>query len=58
MTELFLKIVGMSVTACLAAAIVLLLRALLKPAPKAVSIFCGRRFLSGCFCRFRCRIRR
>lgn len=37
MTALFLKIVGMSVTACIAAAIVLLLRALLKPAPKAVS---------------------
>ncbi len=37
MTELFLKIVGMSITACLAAAIVLVLRLLLKPAPKVYS---------------------
>lgn len=37
MTELFLKVLGMSITACIAAAIVLLLRALLKPAPKVFS---------------------
>ncbi|MCI7768461.1 MAG: M56 family metallopeptidase [Oscillospiraceae bacterium] len=37
MTELFLKILGMSVTASLAAAIVLVLRLILKPAPRIFS---------------------
>ena len=37
MTELFLKILGMSATAALTAAAVLLLRLVLKPAPKIFS---------------------
>ncbi|MBP0964457.1 MAG: hypothetical protein J5999_04085 [Oscillospiraceae bacterium] len=37
MTEFFLKIIGMSITACLVGAIVLVLRALLKPAPRVFS---------------------
>lgn len=37
MTDIFLKIAGMSATACLVAAIVLVIRLLLKPAPKVYS---------------------